>query len=369
MTDINQRIQTALLRRAVQRTRYENAVIQDAQRRFRAALEQTVQALRHAGTFDGRHRASMADPDTVLRMLGQRPALAALMQTVSAFWRAATSDVGRTLNRSLRQYVDLDLLEVPRLLSRLLTQAAQPLREAVEDRPGGGLGISFTSLPSGQISQLVTTPLGSPQSTFEQALEDLSARLLSRVRGTLTTGLARGQSVPQVARALQSTMRNTRWEAERIVRSEFTRVAAQSSLLQYQQNRDLLAGVQWVSTLDARTCLQCGVLDGQTWETAAAASVPVVDTHPNCRCIVVPIVASAARLGLPDSTRASFSGQVPATTKYPTWFRQQDAAFQRAVLGPTRYRLFRQGRLTIRDFATASGVRSVAQALQLARSA
>jgi SPP1 gp7 family putative phage head morphogenesis protein len=368
--DVNTQVQHLLLRRAIRRTRFENEVIRLAVARFRRAMTDTVSALRHSGAFDGTTRranlAALLTPGG-MTALDQRQKLASLMVTLTGLWRQARSDVGRLLHAHLRDYAELELREVPKAVGDLLQrEALRPIQEAQDDITPN-LAIAFNSVPAGQIAQLTTSPLGGA-SGFEQSLQDLSDRLLARVRGTLTTGLIQGQGVPPVAKALQGAMQNLRWEAERIVRSEFTRTAAQAGLVQYQQNRDLLDGVQWVATLDARTCLQCGLLDGETWDSAAEAQVPVVDTHPSCRCIIVPIVKDAKRLGLPPSTRASFSGQVPATLKFPAFLRKQTAAFQREVLGPTRYRLWKQGKLQLRDFVTSAGIRSVKSALALARS-
>jgi hypothetical protein len=87
----------------------------------------------------------------------------------------------------------------------------------------------------------------------------------------------------------------------------------------------------------------------------------------NCRCVLTPIVKSALQLNLPPATRASMDGQVPATTKYPEWFAGQSAETQKEILGPTRYKLYASGRATLKDFATAAGVRSVADVLERLR--
>jgi hypothetical protein len=129
-------------------------------------------------------------------------------------------------------------------------------------------------------------------------------------------------------------------------------------------NQDLLHGVQWVATLDQRTCLQCGALDGQVWEDVTDAKVPVVDTHPNCRCTLVPVIDEIPGVSLPPAQRASAEGPVPATVSYFDWFGDQSSTLQREILGPTRYGLWRAGRLPLPDFVSASGVRSVRDVLR-----
>ena len=43
-------------------------------------------------------------------------------------------------------------------------------------------------------------------------------------------------------------------------------------------------------------------------------------------------------------------GQVPQSLTYPKWLKQQSARVQDEALGPTRGRLFRQGKVTIDRF-------------------
>jgi SPP1 gp7 family putative phage head morphogenesis protein len=219
----------------------------------------------------------------------------------------------------------------------------------------------FKSVPAVQVTELLGTPLGG--AFFQQSFADLGSSLLASLRNVLLWGLTTGQGVQPVARQVQGVMGGARWKAERIVRSEYIRVANQAALTTFAQNEDVLDSVQWVATLDARTCLQCGVLDGRTWENLAAAPVPVVDTHPQCRCTLVPVVKDAEDLGLPPGSRASFSGQVPATLTYDDWFDLQSEDFQRDVLGPKRFDLYRTDRASLGDFATASGVRRVREVL------
>jgi len=122
----------------------------------------------------------------------------------------------------------------------------------------------------------------------------------------------------------------------------------------------------FVNGLAVHNCQQCGALDGKVFKDIAKAPIPVQSTHPACRCVLSPIVLSSKALNLPPGTRASFTGQVPATVTYRDWLPQQDAAFQREVLGPTRYKLWKSGRVKLGDFATAAGVKPIS-ALRVVR--
>lgn len=88
----------------------------------------------------------------------------------------------------------------------------------------------------------------------------------------------------------------------------------------------------------------------------------------NCRSTTVPVLKSFKELGipakdLPQTTRAArnaetkLSGRVPARQTYPEWLRSQSAKTQNMALGPTRAKLFRDGKLTIDRFINDSGKR------------
>ena len=70
----------------------------------------------------------------------------------------------------------------------------------------------------------------------------------------------------------------------------------------------------------------------------------------NCRSTQAPVTKSWRELGVdmdevPAGTRASMDGQVPAETTYLEWLGKQPAGVQDEVLGPTRAKLYRDGKL------------------------
>lgn len=82
----------------------------------------------------------------------------------------------------------------------------------------------------------------------------------------------------------------------------------------------------------------------------------------NCRSGRTPVLKSHKELGIdvPEivvdgKTRASMDGQVAAETTYADWMKKQSAARQDEVLGPTRGRLMREGKLSLDDMYSARG--------------
>lgn len=104
-----------------------------------------------------------------------------------------------------------------------------------------------------------------------------------------------------------------------------------------------------VLTLEVQECNEL-VYDLEVAEDASYLASGVVVS--NCRSGQVPVLKSHKELGidLPDievngRTRASMDGQVPKETSYADWLKNQSLARQTDVLGETRARLMRDGKL------------------------
>jgi len=149
----------------------------------------------------------------------------------------------------------------------------------------------------------------------------------------------------------------------------------------YQENADVVKGVRYVATLDARTTQICASLDGRVFEVGQGERPPL---HMQCRSTTVPVLRSYKELGIDlleapagtrastswwrrtpketkryyaglsaaekNAVRASLSGQVPASTTYGPWLKRQPRSFQDEVLGPAKADLFRRGHVPIRRF-------------------
>ena len=180
---------------------------------------------------------------------------------------------------------------------------------------------------------------------------------LRAIRQALAETVALGEGVDAAAyRLRRAVTKLSKNRAITIVRSEIQRVANRAAQEAYVANAGptgVVKGIAVVETLDGRTCLVCMAKDGQTFPPGERPS-SLPPYHANCRGFITPVLKSWEELGidrreLPASTRASMNGQVPQPVTYPDWFADQDAAFQREVLGVTRYQLYRSGDLKLTD--------------------
>ena len=139
-------------------------------------------------------------------------------------------------------------------------------------------------------------------------------------------------------------------------------------------NADILAGYQWLATLDSHTCLKCAIRDGLRYTLefepighSLAWGRGPGKIHRNCRCTFTFVLKSAEQMrlnGLKPGMRASMNGQVPADTTYTEWLKGQPASVQDDVLGVIRGRLYRKGQLPIDRFVDNRGQLINLQALR-----
>ena len=196
-------------------------------------------------------------------------------------------------------------------------------------------------------------------------LKDWFGRLSSdtafAVNGAITEGMIQGEGIDAIVRRIKGTRaakyRDGILEAKRshlrsVVRTGVSNVSHTARQMTYESNSDVVKAVEIIATLDTRTCLECMNLDGNVFPIGEGRRPPF---HFSCRCTDAPVLKSWRELGLDKdeltpSMRASMSGQVPATQTYPAWLKKQSVEIQNDALGIERAKMFRSGKLKLRQF-------------------
>lgn len=120
----------------------------------------------------------------------------------------------------------------------------------------------------------------------------------------------------------------------------------------YVRNGDLPEGIEvdYVESVTVRD------FSGHVYNLETESGYYVANgiiTH-NCRTTQVPVLKDEYRRDIPGSVRPAVgpdgAEQVSSNTTYGDWLARQPASFQKEVLGPTRYKLFSKGELTLDRF-------------------
>lgn len=197
----------------------------------------------------------------------------------------------------------------------------------------------------------------------------------NKFEDTVRMGMMQGQTTDNIVRSLIGTKVNKYKDgaltpqyrgAEAVTRSSIQTVANTARLDTYQNNSDIIKGIEWSSTFDNRTSQICMALDGLQWDmnyNPIGHSKAFVGStaHWNCRSTQVPITKSWEELGskvkveVPVSTRASMDGQVAGGKNYEQWLGTKSKAFQVEVLGVEKQKLWKAGKIGFTDLVNQRG--------------
>jgi SPP1 gp7 family putative phage head morphogenesis protein len=234
--------------------------------------------------------------------------------------------------------------------------------------------------------------------TIQQWFGDLEYTISSRIFQSVQKGMVEGMtlhSIMQTVRGIDGfksgVLKTNRQSAEILARTAINAVANQSRLEVFRAGADVMDGVQWLATLDHRTCLVCGAYDGKIWTKDKLYEVKVPPAHPNCRCVLIPYIdigdegtrpaeaenfdllaekkykANPAakkkynelsheyRRKLRYATMEEFrqkTGNSPyrhvkGDMTFADYLKSQPESFQREWLGAKRFELFQSGKLTL----------------------
>jgi SPP1 gp7 family putative phage head morphogenesis protein len=214
---------------------------------------------------------------------------------------------------------------------------------------------------------------------------------------TILHGIQQGHALSTIVKAVmgrKGSLSASKSAATRLVRTAINHTTNQAREVFWSENSDGISGLRWTSVLDSRTSFICASRDGEIYPIGKGPRPPA---HPNCRSIMTPVIDGEAMLGnrpfvigeemnvtrfrqlarervgddawakmdrvarnrATDRARAAWAsdniGSVPAETTYEQFLRRQSASFQDSVLGPTKGKLFRRGKLSLDKFVDETG--------------
>lgn len=198
-----------------------------------------------------------------------------------------------------------------------------------------------------------------------KGMEDGTKRAVTKA---VNIGLAQGETTQQIVARVRGTkelgfadgaMQGTRRQVSVVVNSAIGQVSTNARRQMIEGNNHLIKGWQVVATLDHKTCVVCGPMDGKFLPLDYTGSRPKF--HPVCRCEEIPVLKSWQDLGynakdLPVGTRASMDGQVPATVTFSEWLKKRPRSAVEKVLGSRAAATkFLNGELPLDAFSTSMG--------------
>jgi len=195
-------------------------------------------------------------------------------------------------------------------------------------------------------------------------IKNWTTKSINRVNTIVQQGFAQGRTVQEISLSIRGTKKQKfkngelakiNRENQAIVRTAVQHVASVGRTETMVQNSDLVKGYQWVSTLDSRTSAECRGLDSREFKIGQGPLPPI---HVNCRSTTVAVLDERFDFLDKNAKRPAVGekkiGQVAADKTYYEWLKTQSAVFQDSIIGPTRGKLLRNGKITANEFARLS---------------
>jgi len=211
---------------------------------------------------------------------------------------------------------------------------------------------------------------------------ETNADIVRRVRGR-STGVRRVvKTKAGKTRVLHEfrggVMDATTREAEALVRTSVQTAANQVADEVYRENGNVLRGRQALATLDKRTSEICMARAGSAWDFDGKAlpESPRQESFPgpppwhwNCRTILIPLTkpweqiveeSSGKKIKklkrrVPVKTRAAMGGPVASDLNFEGWLKTKPKAFQIEKLGPEKWQLWHDGKITLPQLIDQTG--------------
>lgn len=245
--------------------------------------------------------------------LYERGRLSSLKAEMSAELRRFSDGAARVITDEQRAAARLGLSDARTLVVASLDAEGLSVRERF-----GNLNRAAVEASAGFASD------GSP---LAELLNEVGRRAGERARLALVSGVAEGASADVIARRFREAMGGGMSRALTVARTETLRSYREAAREVYRASSDVLSGWVWTASLSRRTCAMCLAMHGKVFSVEER-----LESHPNCRCVQVPLVEGA---------EAPQPGEA--------WLAAEAEEIQRAVLGDAKFELFKSGRLRLSD--------------------
>lgn len=123
--------------------------------------------------------------------------------------------------------------------------------------------------------------------------------LIIKLRRSLNTGMRAGEGIADIVERVGRDMginvnpdagyRANFYRVQTITRTYVMSASNIGAQQLYADNADVLSGSEHLTARDERVCPVCAGMDGKIYPLGEW-NIPPLNTHPNCRCTVIPVV-------------------------------------------------------------------------------
>lgn len=216
-----------------------------------------------------------------------------------------------------------ELLKEAFILAEAESKWAEKMTSVLSDNKTAD---GIKSLSSKSIESVVNNGLAQGK-TAQEWFESLETGDAERVETAVKEGMSQGKNLNQIRKELVGTAQNnfkdgilerSRTMGMNMARTLSNAIANNAKQAFYEENDDIIIGVEILSTLDGRTCPACAALDRKRYKTHDKHPTPPI--HHQCRCVLLPVTElSDLTEELRPMARADFMAEAERNyvNKYP----------------------------------------------------
>jgi SPP1 gp7 family putative phage head morphogenesis protein len=157
---------------------------------------------------------------------------------------------------------------------------------------------------------------------------ELGEAIVRQLDAQLRRSIALGEGPREAAERVRTVTRLSAARAERLARTALASASNRAVFTAVTAARlPTLLGWRYSAILDGRTSPICRALHGRFWP-AGDPSLVAPPRHPNCRSLLIPVLAGQRE---------------PLFETFDQWLATKPEDEQLAILGPARFRLWKQG--------------------------
>ena len=188
---------------------------------------------------------------------------------------------------SLLMSIDNTLDNLYKKNEEQVTEGLKEIYKRFDKEASIDLGASFNTINENLIREAIKTNWSGL--SFSERIWEHRRRLAFTIKGELTKGLTRGDSLQDMSRIIADKLNNSYSNALRLVRTESCFIMNEATINNYKNNG--IKEYEFMAFLDKKTSPQCRELDGKiisVEEYKAGLNFPPL--HPNCRSCIVPVI-------------------------------------------------------------------------------
>lgn len=252
----------------------------------------------------------------------------AKVQKAGGEWSYANQSA-LTKSRGLFEQITAELTKLGQKEQILFTQGLsniytdQFLRQVYELGQSIPVKANFNRLNPALIKKTLDYPWSGAM--FSDRLWQDKATLGRNLRAGLTQSMVLGESIPKITDRINKGIDTSRYNAERIARTETKRVTYCAHNDAYTDMGVEELEYRCANGGDARTCSVCKADNGKHYKRGEEPTLP---RHPNCRCVYIPVVSDT----FGDNELNELTGSVRGAENYEKWREEQDAELKQKRL-------------------------------------